>query len=129
MSSETPAAIPSAEHLQHLSATLAEITSNPAFLEILEEIAQAPESERTAAATRLATVEELSARGIPISKDLRITTRYFENPEGVKSGDVVAVSTPSPDEERSSGSGWTICTTTGSAIGGTTGCVSVGKAV
>ena len=62
-------------------ADLAQVVSNPQFTAIINEIEQAPEAERVDTASRLASVAELEARGIPIPQGMRVTTRWFENVE------------------------------------------------
>jgi hypothetical protein len=119
---------------------LGKLASAPAFLELLKEISNAPEDERLEVAGRLATVDELKRRGLPVTDANRLTLRYFEErPDQPMRGAV----TDAPHDEGPADSGlppgviladeelaakdWTICATTGTNQGGIIVCSSLGK--
>ena len=76
------------EAFYELVEKLATISTKPAFLQMLREIEVAAPDEREATAMRLATLDGLRERDIQVDSDFRITTRYFENPEPSKRGDI-----------------------------------------
>ncbi|WP_142215263.1 hypothetical protein [Streptomyces sp. SLBN-118] len=114
---------PTPEQLKELSKVLAEVASHPEFTKILKEIEQTPESERLAKATRLASVDELTRRGIPVPEGFRLTTRYFENPSSVTRGDV-AVTLPQLPAGGDELERITVCASVGYIV-----CASVGGEV
>ncbi|WP_206269288.1 hypothetical protein [Streptomyces alfalfae] len=121
MSQQATQESPTPEQIKELSARLAEVASHPEFTQMLREIEESPDSERLATATRLASVDELTARGIPVPEGFRLTTRYFENPASVTRGDV-ATSLPEPPEEDLARA--TVCASVGYIV-----CASVGGEV
>lgn len=64
---------------------LGKTIGNAQFQGLVKEIDAQPPSERIAFAKRLATVDELKKRGIPLPEGFRITTRVFENPSDMSS--------------------------------------------
>jgi len=60
--------------------TISKIVGDPRMLALLGEVERAPAAKRLATAKKLATVQALKARGIPIPEGFRITTRVFEDP-------------------------------------------------
>lgn len=75
----TPRELPRA--VEEQITDLSKVVSHPQFIALLTEIEEAPEEERVDVASRLASVAELEARGIPIPQNMRLTTRWFENVE------------------------------------------------
>lgn len=96
---------------------LTQISTHPALRQILSEIQKAPAEQRLATAERIASVDALAAKGVEIPKGLKISTRYFENPNAVVRGDVMM--NPKPDLMRAAGG--TLCVSVGEII-----CVSYG---
>lgn len=122
---------------------LGKLASAPAFLDLLQEISDAPEDQRDETARRLATVDELKRRGLPVTDANRLTLRYFEErPNEPLRGAV----TDAPHDEGPADPGlppgviladddeggdalfkdWTICATTGYINGTILVCSSVG---
>jgi hypothetical protein len=97
---------------------LARIVSHPGFTELVKEIEEAPDGDRMAAAQRLATVQELERRGVEAPEGLRITTRYFEDPDSQLRGDI-ATDQSGTHSDVASG---TLCTSLGFFA-----CVSYGE--
>lgn len=112
-----------AEQLASHVAAISAVATRPEFVQILREIHSAPESERLSTAERLASLEELRARGLDLPEGSRITTRYFEEPVGDIGGSLL-LSTETTAAEPISGvsaSHTTICYSVGAIV-----CVSVG---
>lgn len=76
------------ERLSEQMRRLGEIVVHPEFARAMNEVARAREEERLEEALRLASPEALAARGIPIPRELRVATRYFENPDANVTGSV-----------------------------------------
>jgi hypothetical protein len=72
---------PRPEELAQQVQKLNEAVTHPAFLEMLEEISKLPEDERFKAASERGTPEALARRGVPLPDGMRVTTRYFEDPQ------------------------------------------------
>jgi hypothetical protein len=122
---------------------LGKLASAPAFLDLLQEISDAPEDQRDETARRLATVDELKRRGLPVTDANRLTLRYFEERPGEPLRGAV---TDAPHDEGPADPGlppgviladddeggdalfkdWTICATTGYINGTILVCSSVG---
>jgi hypothetical protein len=118
---------------------LGKLASAPAFLDLLKEINNAPEDERLEVAGRLATVDELKRRGLPVTDANRLTLRYFEERSDQPMRGAV---TDAPLDEGPADTGlppgvilaeeedkgdWTVCATTGTNQGGIFVCSSIGK--
>lgn len=73
------------EQIATMGEELSKIASQPAFLEQLLKIRTAPASERYDAAKKVATVDNLNAKGVPLTSDFRVSTRSFEEPALVSS--------------------------------------------
>jgi len=101
--------------------TLSSIASEPAFLEILAEIESAPEEERLAVATRLASLQTLGRRGLRVPAGTRLTTRYFEAPQAATRGDI-RVDTAAAARKPGDGGGTTVCVSLGYLV-----CVTIGQ--
>jgi hypothetical protein len=115
--SETPE--PRPEEVSAEIETLAKLTASPQFLSLIEEIQYASEPERLVAARRLATVDELHRRGVPIPEGTRFTTRYFENrPDGTRGIEQLIDTTEAAADEIGT---WTLCASVGYIV-----CVTVG---
>ncbi|GAA5024160.1 hypothetical protein GCM10025734_82280 [Kitasatospora paranensis] len=101
---------------------MGKMASHPGFLAILDEIGQAPEADRLKTAERLATVDNLRSKGVPIPDDFRLTTRFFENPQNalVSSAKIDTVSPPGADDEDFA-SGLTVCGSVGYIVCGSVG--------
>lgn len=67
--------------VERMARKLAETASHAEFLKMIQGVQAATGSERKSVAERVARVEEVSARGIPIPEDFRLTTRTFEETE------------------------------------------------
>jgi hypothetical protein len=108
------------EELKRKAAQLAEIVTQPAVLNILKEIADAPAEERLKRAQELATIESLVGRGVNVPNDMRLTTRYFEEPDSLTRGDVRIDGAPSEERERTviicGGIGFIACITVGDPV-------------
>lgn len=121
---------------------LGKLASAPAFLDLLQEISDAPEDQRDETARRLATVDELKRRGLPVTDANRLTLRYFEERPGEPLRGAV---TDAPHDTGSADPGlppgviladdddgdalfkdWKICATTGYRNGTILVCSSVG---
>jgi hypothetical protein len=106
--------------LKRKAAQLAEIVTQPAVLNILKEIADAPVEERLKRAQELATVESLVGRGVSVPTDMRLTTRYFEDPDSLTRGDVRIDGAPSKERSHSviicGGIGFVACITVGDPV-------------
>lgn len=97
---------------------LSQIATHPVLRRMLSEIEQAPPQDRLATAERLASVEALAGEGVEIPEGLRITTRYFENPDSLVRGDIMM--NPKADSFEAAGGG-TLCVSVGEIV-----CVSYG---
>jgi hypothetical protein len=111
---------PSPEQLAEFGKALSEVASHPEFTRMLREIERAPEAERVAKATQLASVDELAKRGVPIPDGFRLTTRFFENPEAAVRGDV-AVTLPEPTPGVAPEARTTVCGSIGYIVCGSVG--------
>lgn len=103
---------------------ISSVATRPEFVEILQEIHGAPESERVATAERLASIGELRSRGVDLPQGSRLTTRYFENPTAEVGGSLrlsTEVAAASEPISGVSASHTTICFSVGAII-----CVTVG---
>ncbi|MFD9412497.1 hypothetical protein ACFWBN_36595 [Streptomyces sp. NPDC059989] len=110
------------DELTQQAITLSKMASHPGFLAILDEISQAPEAEQLETAERLATVENLRSKGVPIPDDFRLTTRFFENPEAATvSSFKIDTATPPGVDDDTVVSGLTVCGSLGLYL-----CASVG---
>ena len=113
--------------MRELAEKLAEISTHPEFLRMLKEIKEAPPEERVGRAVQLSTVDNLRERGVPVSPEFRLTTRYFENPDALLRGDVLTSTTEvrrPPEEvpvEPVPVSSVTVCFSVGAVV-----CASVG---
>jgi len=61
---------------------------HPVFIALVREIQSAPKSERLATAERLANINALRERGLPMPEEFRLTTRYFENSNAIVGGSI-----------------------------------------
>lgn len=68
--------VPTEQMIQDLGA----VVSHPEFQKIVQELEETPQPERINTAKRVASVDELKRRGIPVPSTMRFTTRMFENP-------------------------------------------------
>ena len=117
--------------------TLSKLASTKEFLGVVQDIRDASESERSGVAKRLATISELTKRGVKVPPEMRLTLRYFEErPDKTVSATVTDTNVPAAPLESSgasgtpiASSGWTVCATTGAITGGVISCASIGKAV
>lgn len=118
----TPAQPLDADKLTQQAITLSKMAAHPGFLAILDEIGQTPEADRLKAAERLATVDNLRSKGVPIPDEFRLTTRYFENPQAslVSSVQVDTVKPAGADDDDFA-SGLTICGSVGYIVCGSVG--------
>lgn len=120
--------------------TLSQLASSKEFLELLQDIGDASESERLEAAKRLATIDELKTRGVKVPPEMRLTLRYFEERPGNTVNAVTDTNEPAAPPESPvapvspepgapiAGSGWTVCATTGYiSEGGVLVCSSMGR--
>lgn len=97
---------------------LSQIATHPALRQILTQIQEAPPQDRLATAERLASIEQLEAQGVNIPEGLRVTTRYFEDPDALLRADVMVK--PTAEQFLRSGGG-TLCVSVGEIV-----CVSYG---
>lgn len=67
--------------VKEMAASLSRITASPQFLELIQQVQDAPESEALQIARRLSTLDNVTSMGIAVPDDLRITTRQFEAPD------------------------------------------------
>lgn len=65
---------------------LVSVVTQPAFRRLIKEVEGTPSEQRLEAATRLATVDNLRARGVSIPQGLRLSMRWFENDPGITHG-------------------------------------------
>ncbi|MET4428497.1 hypothetical protein [Mycolicibacterium sp. 624] len=111
-----------ADKLKDQAITLGKMASHPEFLAVLKEIQDAPEADRLKTAERLATVDNLRQRGVPIPDEFRLTTRYFENPTQsiLSSVQVDTVRPPGADDDDFV-AGVTVCGSVGYIVCGSVG--------
>ncbi len=69
-----------AEDIAQMARDLAKTAASPAFLELVQRIQAAPESEKLGVAQNIADVEMLMKHGIEAPPNFRISTRTFEDP-------------------------------------------------
>lgn len=74
-----------AEGIGRMARELSTVAASPAFLELVQRIAAAPAADKLATAQNFADTSTLVQHGIEPPADFRITTRTFEEPEGVAS--------------------------------------------
>jgi hypothetical protein len=55
--------------------------TNPAFLQALRDVGKLPEEQRLKEAQKRLTPKALAAAGVSIPDNLRISSRYFEDPQ------------------------------------------------
>jgi hypothetical protein len=72
---------PTKDELLEQTHRLTEFVSHPVLLEELRDLERVPESRRLEEAQRRLSLQALSAKGVPVPDGIRITLRYFENPE------------------------------------------------
>ncbi|MGH8903392.1 MAG: hypothetical protein ACRDYA_17400 [Egibacteraceae bacterium] len=106
--------------LRRKAAILSELVTQPAVLGILKEIADAPDEERLEQAQQLATVDALVDRGVAIPDEMRLTTRYFEDPNALTRGDVRIDGLPPSEDAQTviicAGIGVIVCVTVGDPV-------------
>lgn len=108
--------MPTAEELKQQAATLSDVVRHPGFVSIVQELEDTPPEQRDAKAAELASIDNLRARGVPIPEGMRLTTRWFENPEeGAKSdGELVGHAEQVPGLTICGSLGWFLCISVGS---------------
>lgn len=109
--------------LAQQAAILTAITTHPAILEMLREVEAVPEPQRMQKAEQLATVDAMKARGIPVPAGVRLTTRYFEDPNAPQiQAQIVSGGPAEPVAAMVQAAGTSICASLGFFF-----CVSVGR--
>jgi hypothetical protein len=73
--------MPTPEEISTWSQELSTTVMHPEFLKAIEEISSLPEAQYSQAVFTQLTPQALAARGVPIPEGLRVSTRYFENPD------------------------------------------------
>lgn len=66
---------------EKLIAGLKKTVSDPKFIDLIQEVNSKPKDQRNEYAKKVANVNELKNRGIPVPEGFRLTTRIFEDPE------------------------------------------------
>ena len=72
--------VPNKKNIQEVSAALGRAVEHVEFKKIIEEIKSASQSDRFGLAVRLANMQEMKNRGIPIPKGTKVSLRGFEKP-------------------------------------------------
>ncbi len=78
-----------AERLRSITTEMIEALTSPEYLEQVQAVREAPEEERLVEASNRLSVDALRAAGVRLPRDMRISSRYFEEsfPSAVEFGD------------------------------------------
>lgn len=101
---------------KQMTKELVEITTHPAFEKFIKEIDAQPAEKRLEYALKVCTIKELVKRGVPVTKDFKITPRIFEGNEVIPAFDNLA------KKQKPSGDTWTLCASLGWGF-----CATIGK--
>jgi len=86
-------------HLRKITDEMIVAITSPPFVEAMRKLRNTPENKRLAEGARLLQPDALRAAGVPLPKDMRISSRYFE--PGNKSSFVVGDLSPIKGMENS----------------------------
>jgi hypothetical protein len=116
--------MPSPQEIGTWSQELSAAVMHPEFLKALEEVLSLPEAQRSQAVFTQLAPQALAARGVPVPQGMRVSTRFFENPDdrtmsaaGVEmvEPDVADVLPPSPPNGVLPPTRYNVCITLGVA--------------